>query len=130
MLITSIPARNIATEASTIIGYPFQESSKVTVNVDGQVFMMFANADAAWIEVPANEPALIDAMRRGSTMTVEGRSRRGTVTMDTYSLRGVTAALEAMLAKRPMVVAYRIAHLTYFLVKGLRMMENWVKELA
>ncbi len=95
-MVTAIPARNIAGETSTIIGYPFKEASTVVVDIDGQKFAMYTEADAAWIDAPANDPALIDAMRRGRTMTVQGTSKRGTVTTDTYSLSGVTAALQAV----------------------------------
>lgn len=93
-MVTTIPARNIASEASTIIGYPFRESSNVTIEVDGQQFSMFTQADAAWIEAD-QEPALVAAMKQGAVMFVKGTSRRGTQTTDTYSLSGVTAALEA-----------------------------------
>ena len=48
---------------------------------------------AAWVEVKADEKRLVAAMRRGSQMTVEGISERGTTTTDTYSLAGVSAAL-------------------------------------
>jgi len=35
-------------------------------------------------------------MRAGLTMVVKGTSSRGTLTTDTYSLRGFTAAYDAM----------------------------------
>jgi hypothetical protein len=35
-------------------------------------------------------------MRAGSTMVVKGTSARGTRTTDTYSLKGVSAALDAI----------------------------------
>lgn len=34
-------------------------------------------------------------MRRGRTMTVQGESRRGTISTDVYSLSGVTAAIDS-----------------------------------
>jgi len=95
-MVTAIPSKNVPGETSTIIGYPFKESSSVTVDVDGQVFSMYTESDAAWVEAPANDPVLIDAMRRGRSMSVKGMSKRGTVSVDTYSLSGITAALQAV----------------------------------
>ena len=100
-MVSTIPSQNIATEASVIIGYPFADASKVVVDVDGQKFTMFTDADSAWVEAVNEQPALIDAMRRGRTMKVQGESRRGTISTDTYSLSGVTAAIAAAAAACP-----------------------------
>jgi hypothetical protein len=35
-------------------------------------------------------------MRKGDEMVVRGKSRRGTITTDTYSLSGVTKAVDAI----------------------------------
>ncbi|WP_421725937.1 invasion associated locus B family protein [Bauldia sp.] len=101
-MVTTIPGKNIRNEASTIIGYPFADESKVTISIDGgSTFTLFTNQDTAWVESQSQEPELIAAMRRGSNMVVQGTSRRGTLTTDTYSLSGVTAALEAIAKECP-----------------------------
>lgn len=100
-MITNKPAKSVRNEASTIIGYPFKADSKATVDVDGRKFTMFTQADGAWMEDQSQEAALIAAMKSGSKMTVTGTSRRGTESTDSYSLSGVTAALDAITKECP-----------------------------
>ncbi len=101
-MITIIPAKKIKNEASTIIGYSFKEGSKVTVAVGASKFTMFTDKDNAWIENPAQEGALVTAMKGGQTKTVQGTSKRGTLTTDTYSLSGIGAALAAIAKACPL----------------------------
>ena len=42
------------------------------------------------------EKTLVDAMRKGRKMVVKGTSSRGTSTVYTYSLSGITAALNTI----------------------------------
>ena len=66
-MVTIIPAKKIKNEASTIIGYAFKASSKVTVDIEGKKFTMFTDKDFAWIENPAQESTLISAMKGART---------------------------------------------------------------
>ncbi len=60
---------------------------------------------------------------------LDGHAHRAMMAADVILLASGTAALEAMLAKRPMVVGYRIAPLTHALVKGLGMLKTRVYSL-
>ena len=95
-MLTTLPEKKIQNEVSTMIGYPFAEGSKVTVDIAGAEFALFTKDSEAWIEDPAQQPALVDAIRHGDKMTVQGTSRRGTTTIDSYSLAGSGGALKAL----------------------------------
>ena len=60
---------------------------------------------------------------------LDGRAHRVLAAADVVLLASGTAALEAMLAKRPMVVAYRISPLTYRVVRGLNLLRTNVYSL-
>lgn len=64
-----------------------------------------------------------------SAALLEGDAHRVMVASDVVLLASGTAALEAMLAKRPMVVGYRIAPFTHAVVKGLGMLKTNVYSL-
>ena len=55
--------------------------------------------------------------------TIIGHARTLMIASDVVLLASGTAALEGMLAKRPMVVGYRIAALTHAIVRGMGMLK-------
>ncbi len=90
------PGQNVAFEPQFISSYNLKETSKVTVTIDGKAFSMFTKAKLAWLENAAEEPALVAAMKAGSKMKVAATSGRGNSTSYTFSLSGITAALDSI----------------------------------
>ena len=75
-------------------GYPFAGGSTVNVNIGGQEFEMFTEGEWAWPASTADDAKIITAMKRGADAVLTARSSRGTITKDTFSLLGYTAAVE------------------------------------
>ena len=86
----------VKNEVSVKAGYPFKADSNPTIAVGNDEFQLYPKDDKAFMRDPAEERKLLDAMRKGSTMTVKGTSIRGTSTTDQYSLKGLVPALKQM----------------------------------
>ncbi|SIQ67953.1 hypothetical protein SAMN05880590_106178 [Rhizobium sp. RU35A] len=93
-IVSQRPGQNISYEPQAMMGYPLKPDSKVNVTIDKKNFVMFVKDKAAWVENAAEEPALVSAMKGGSTMTVKATSVRGTGTSYSYSLSGLSQALK------------------------------------
>ena len=97
--VTASPSQGIANEANFVAGYALKEQSPVTVDIDGKKFTMFTQGDSAWLVNKDDEPQLLAAMKAGKSMVVKATSRRGNQTTYNYSLSGVTAASDKMIAE-------------------------------
>jgi len=70
------------------------------------------------------ERALADHARGVSVRVVDGRAQEAIAASDVVLLASGTATLETTLVKRPMVVAYRVAPLTSWLLRDLRLVKT------
>ena len=96
VLVTHRPAEKSIGVVSVRAGYTYKKDSDVEVNIDGQRFTLFTDAGQAWARDTKTDRALVRAMKGGLAMIVAGISSRGTLTTDTYSLNGFTAAYDAI----------------------------------
>lgn len=88
------PGEGVSGEISFTGGYPFADGSTVTLAIGDSEFEMFTDGEWAWPATAGDDVRIITAMKRGANTVLTGRSSRGTVTKDTFSLLGFTAALE------------------------------------
>ena len=92
VLVAHRPEESIRDVFELRAGYVYKKGSGATVAIDGKKFELFTQQSTAWAKDEKTDRALTRAMIRGSKMLVTGTSTRGTKTVDTYSLRGFTAA--------------------------------------
>ena len=94
LFVSSRPAEKVKDEVSIIIGYGFKPNSDASLELGGANYAMYTQNDGAWIKNAAEEARLVDAMRKGSDVTIKGVSARGTATTDVFSLKGLAQALD------------------------------------
>jgi len=101
LYVSAWPKEGVKAEISIKLGYPIKTGSDITVTVGNDAFTLFPKEDRAYVADATEELKLIEVMRKGSKLTVQATSERGTATTDTYSLSGLSQALQALAAGCP-----------------------------
>jgi cysteine synthase len=95
-MITHTPGENARNTFNYVAGYPYKAASEVKVTVGDQTFTLFTQEDRAWAPDQATDDSIATAIKKGSKMVVKGTSARGTLTTDTFSLKGSGDAYAAI----------------------------------
>ncbi len=95
-VITDRPADGTRNVFSYLAGYSYKSGSEVTVDIDGQKFLLFTQEDTAWAPDADTDGKITKAIKSGKSMTVKGTSAAGKTTTDTISLKGSTSAHDAI----------------------------------
>ena len=94
LFVASRPIENVKNELSVMIGYAFKQGADATVEIGPAKFAMYTQSDGAWIKNAAEEARMVDTMCKGTDLVVTGASSRGTQSVDRYSLKGLSQALD------------------------------------
>ncbi len=98
--VSTRPAEHVKNEVSIIVGYPQKSGVDASATIDGSTtYALYTQNDGAWVKNAAEESQMVDTMRKGSQMVVKSVSTHDTKTTDTYSLKGISDALEKVAAE-------------------------------
>jgi hypothetical protein len=94
--VSSRPAEKVVNEVSIMIGYALKPGSESSLEVGGSAYAMYTQGDGLWIKNAAEEEQMVSAMRKSAEVTVKGVSAKGTETIDVFSLKGLSQALDRL----------------------------------
>jgi Invasion associated locus B (IalB) protein len=94
--VSTRPAEKVVNEVSIMIGYALKPGSESSLEVGGSAYAMYTQGDGLWIKNAAEEEQMVNAMRKSAEVTVKGISAKGTETTDTFSLKGLSQALDRL----------------------------------
>lgn len=92
--VSTRPSEKVKNEVSVIVGYPQKASVDATATIGTANYAMYTQNDGAWVKNAAEEAQMVDAMKKGTDLVVKSVSEKGTQTIDTYSLKGLSQALD------------------------------------
>ncbi len=96
LYISAWPAEGIKSEISVRLGFPPKKASEILASVAPASFKLFAADERAYVQDQTQELKLVEAMKKGSKLTVSATTATGTAINDTYSLAGLGQALQEL----------------------------------
>ena len=119
--ISERPAEQVRNEVSFVMGFDIgagavaddthekkkdkdkksKSTVKPTATIGESEFEMMPKDGNLWVKNPAQESQLIEEMRKGAQLKIRAASKKGAVTVDTYSLSGFKQAIERALKDCP-----------------------------
>ena len=74
-------------------GFDYKSSDSILVKIDDGDYDFYSDADTGWAR---DDQKVIYAMKKGLILVTTGISSKGTKVVDTYSLKGFTAAINKL----------------------------------
>jgi len=77
-------------------GYQYNLDKDIIVKIDNTSFDFYSTEDSSETAWTDNDEKVVYAMKKGLELVLIGQSNRGTMTKDTYTLKGFTSALNKL----------------------------------
>jgi hypothetical protein len=88
--VSTRPAEKVINEVSVMIGYALKPGSDSSLEVGVAPYSLYTDGGGA------EEERMVDAMRKAPDAVIKGVSAKGTETTDTFSLKGLSQALDRL----------------------------------
>ena len=77
-------------------GYQYDLDEDIVVTIDDTSFKFYSTEDSSETAWTNNDEKVVYAMKKGLVLVLSGQSSRGTITNDTYTLKGFTLAINKL----------------------------------
>jgi invasion protein IalB len=94
VFVSNRPAEGVRNEISFVLNFDLKEGIEHQALVGEQKFGLVAKGQNLWLKNPAEEPRVLDAMRKGTTLEIRATSKKGNATSDKYTLAGLAQTVK------------------------------------
>src|SRR5947209_5959127 len=94
IFISNRPGENVRNEVSIIMGFAMKDNGEAKAEIGNASYDLVAKGTNAWVKNPAKEPQFVEDLKKGAKLVVKAASSKGKQTTDSYSLAGLSQALE------------------------------------
>ena len=77
-------------------GYQYNLDKDIVVKIDNTSFKFYSTEDSSETAWTNNDEKVVYAMKKGLVLVLSGQSSRGTITNDSYTLKGFTSAINKL----------------------------------
>ncbi len=94
LFVATRPTEGVRNEISFVLNFDLKEDVEHQAIIGTERFALVAKGQNMWLKNPAEEPRMLDSLRKGSALEIKGTSKRGNATADKYSLAGMNQAVK------------------------------------
>jgi invasion protein IalB len=94
LFVSSRPTEGVRNEISFVMNFDLKEDVEHQALIGDERFALVAKSQNMWLKNPAEEPRMLDALRKGSTLEIKATSKKGNPTSDKYSLAGISQTVK------------------------------------